>query len=560
MGSSNRPSLWLAAPVAAPYAAFVLWPLGNVLWLALHHWNGYGPSRWAGLTNFPTLLADGGFRQSLLHSVEWEAAAAVIPLVAALGFVLLAGVSRIAPALFATVFAGALLPPTAVASIWTLLLSPLRGPVNSVLRAAGLGMVASDWLGDPHLALASLFVAWLWSSLGVSMLLIWMGMQGIGLEYVEIARIEGAGALWRLIHITIPALRRTLVVGVVVNVALGAQVFDLVFTTTGGGPGYATVILPLDIYNRAFGGRTGEGAASACFSLAAGLVLVALAALLLRPNAENFAGNHPFTRANPRPRTVLGAALSVAWAFPLLWIVWTALQPDNAGISPTSGFTVDNLGAVWSAGMSDALAQSASTALAVTVVVVLLGAPAAFALAYGVRNRVAQAAAGALLVAGLLQPTTVLIIPLFAELRSLDLLNSQAGIVLVEAARTVPFAVLVLWAWMGSLEREILDAARVDGAPPLRQLLQIVLPLSLPAVVAVAAWSWIGSWNEYLLPAVLSQDGSVRTVPTLVASFIGTYNTQAGPLAAGALLAMLPTLILYLLVSRRLAHALRPVR
>jgi ABC-type glycerol-3-phosphate transport system permease component len=125
----------------------------------------------------------------------------------------------------------------------------------------------------------------------------------------------------------------------------------------------------------------------------------------------------------------------------------------------------------------------------------------------------------------------------------------------------MPFAVLVLWAFLTQLPPGVLEAAEVDGATPLRQMLHVALPLARPALVVVGVWAFVTSWNEYLLPTLVSQDGSLQTVPTLLASFIGHYDTQYGPLAAGSLMAAFPALALYL-VGRRpagtgLARAVR---
>src|SRR4029077_3114091 len=119
----------------------------------------------------------------------------------------------------------------------------------------GLGGLTRAWLGDPGLALKALFVAWAWASVGIGSLILSAGLRTIGREYLDVARLEGGGPLWRLCHVTLPGMRRSIAVALLVNVALAAQVFDLVFVTTGGGPGNATMILPLDMYGRAFGGR-----------------------------------------------------------------------------------------------------------------------------------------------------------------------------------------------------------------------------------------------------------------------------------------------------------------
>jgi ABC-type glycerol-3-phosphate transport system permease component len=95
-------------------------------------------------------------------------------------------------------------------------------------------------------------------------------------------------------------------------------------------------------------------------------------------------------------------------------------------------------------------------------------------------------------------------------------------------------------------------------------LTRVALPLARPTIAAVAVWAFVTSWNQYLLPTVVSQDGSLQTVPTLLGTFLGRYNTAYGPLAAGSAIAILPTLLLVAALrlqgGRGLQRALRTPR
>lgn len=544
------------APGLALYSLFVLWPLVQVCRLALYRWNGYGPQSFVGLENFSSLLNDPLFRASLQHTALWDGGAIVLLPVAGLGIALLLERCRARALFLASLFFPALLPATVVAAIWVLIYSPVSGPL------AGHAGLPRDWLGDPHLALFALFLAWAWSAVGVGALVFWAGLKAVGREYVEIALVEGAGPLWRLWHVTLPALRRTGAVALLLDAALAVQVFDLVFVTTGGGPGYATMLLPLDVYGRAFGGRTGEGAAAACVQLALGIALAVLALILLRRRDEGMSGATGEQMAAGRPRiawlaTGLLSALLVLLFLPFGWLAAAALEPGRAFALGAAGPGLDprhwawsNYSSVWNAGMSGAIATSALLAGAVVAATLLLASPAAFALAHLARGLVWATISLPLLLLGLLQPTPVLIIPLFSLIKDLGLLDSVWGIILPEIARTFPFAMLLLWGFMAQSPRELLEAAEIDGASALQRMLRVALPLARPALYAVAIWSFITSWNEYLVPTLVSQDGSIQTVPTLLATFIGTYNTQYGLLAAGSLMAIMPSLAIYLALRR----------
>lgn len=543
------------APALMLYSIFLLWPLVQVAWLALHQWNGYGPQIWIGGENFMTLFADPVFRMTVLHSGLWEVLGAILPTGLGLALGLAMRRTRARGSALSALFVPALLPATVVAALWVLVYSPISGLLNTVLRSCGLGALASDWLGDPHLALGALFVAWLWSSVGVGTLLFWSALSTIDHEYYLLARSEGAGPLWRFRHVTLPGLSQAGGVAVLVNAALAAQVFDLVFVTTGGGPGYATMLLPIDMYGRAFGGFTGQGAAVACLQVAFGVILAALALLLGRRGGtlqlgEAESGSGDRERGRTGWSTVVWSAVGLL-LLPLLWLMVAAVEPSrdfalSGGwrISDLRSWTGANFAAAWNAGMGGAMATSLLLALTVVAVTLLLSTPAAFALAWLIRARVWRFGILGALMLGLVQPIPVLIIPLFTLLHDFGLLNTPWGILLPEIAQTLPFGVLLLWVAFRGEPVEVLHAAEVDGASPFQRLAHVALPLARPTLAAVAIWAFVTSWNQYLLPTVVSQDGSLQTVPTLLGTFLGRYNTAYGPLAAGSALAILPTLVL----------------
>jgi ABC-type sugar transport system permease subunit len=556
------------APGVALYSLFVLWPLLRVLWLSLFRWDGYGPQVFNGLANFADLRTDPVFLTAASHSLWWEIAAAVIPTGLALCFALLARTSRLAPPFLATIFFPALLPATITAAITVLVYSPASGLLDSILRAVGLGGLARGWLGDPNLALPALFVAWMWSSLGIGTLFVWTGLRAIGREYVELALVDGAGAFRRFWHVLLPGVRWVLLMLVILNAALAAQVFDLVFVTTGGGPGYSTLLLPIDMYGRAFGGYTGRGAAAATVLAAFGGVLAAGALVLVRSGRraadESMAGD-TLDGGTARLRPAVSIAVVLVGAAVLLPLAWLAvvalggvqLQPGvaAAGLDPRT-WSWGTFGSAWDAGMAGAFETSILLALGVVVVTLCAAVPAAFALARLVKANVWRAGILAVLVVGLFQPTPVVIISLFWLLKDLNMLDTVWGVVLPEVARAIPFAVLVLWAFFTALPANVLEAAEVDGAHAWQQLVRVVLPLSRPALVVVMIWAFVGSWSEYLLPTIVSQDGSLQTVPTLLATFVGRSDTEYGLLAAGSILATLPALVLYIVFRRSAALAM----
>ena len=163
----------------------------------------------------------------------------------------------------------------------------------------------------------------------------------------------------------------------------------------------------------------------------------------------------------------------------------------------------------------------------------------------GTRSRRGRALGLTLLAVGLFQPTEVLLIPLFSLLQVSGLFNTSLGVILPEIARILPLAILLLWGALRGLPAELVQAAAADGAAPRQILVRVALPLALPTVTVVAVWTFLSSWNEYLLPTIVLQDESLQTVPVALGHFIGRVDTQYALIATGTLLASAPLLAVY---------------
>lgn len=561
-----------ALPALVLYATFVLWPLDRVLALSLVRWDGIGAAIPVGLGNYAALWADPGFVDELAHSATWLAVTLIVPVVAGLALALLLDAT---PALLrgplrALLLVPLVLPAVVIAVAWRLLYNPLSGPIAGLLDAVGLSslMGTGSFLGDPGLALGALLVPACWASFGLSLLVFGAALRGISPEVLAAAQVDGAGALARLRHVTLPALRGALPLATVATALCAVPSLDLVLLTTNGGPGYATTTLTLDMYGRAFGvadPQVGAAAALAALQIVVGLALALLALVAARGQERAGDDGDPlggmaraFTRRTavgpggrvraPVARLVATAAaglLAALTLFPLIWLVVLAVRPSPASDAATSWAALwDNLGAVWARDFGAAFLASAAIGATVAVATVALALPAAFTLSRA-RWRAVRVLAIALLALGLFQPEAILIIPLFRLLILLHLLSSPLGLVLPETARALSFAVLLLWWALRGLPADVTAAAAVDGAAPRQVLWRVAAPLVAPTIVVVALWAFVSSWNEYLLPVVVLQDDALQTVPAALGHFVGSVDTLYGLLAAGALLAVAPLLLLY---------------
>ena len=152
---------------------------------------------------------------------------------------------------------------------------------------------------------------------------------------------------------------------------------------------------------------------------------------------------------------------------------------------------------------------------------------------------------------GLTVPLDILIIPLFYNMLSLGLLDSLWALILPQIAIGLPFGILLLRSFIESLPQEVIDAGRLDGASRLRILLDIVVPLARPGIISLIVFKFMFSWNQFLLPTVLIQSDSNRTLPVGLNYFQGRYVEDIPLLMAGAAISALPIILIYAVFQRQ---------
>lgn len=161
----------------------------------------------------------------------------------------------------------------------------------------------------------------------------------------------------------------------------------------------------------------------------------------------------------------------------------------------------------------------------------------------------------AVLVAQLL-PAVLLVISLQGQLRVLSLLDNVVGLALVHAAFATPFAAWLLKGFLDSVPRELEEAGRIDGATSWQVVRLIILPLLAPGMVAAGTYIFTLTWNEFLYALTFMQSTSTRTLPVGLHLFIGEYQIRWDLLTAGGVLAVLPVIVGFLLVQKRLVAGL----
>lgn len=147
-------------------------------------------------------------------------------------------------------------------------------------------------------------------------------------------------------------------------------------------------------------------------------------------------------------------------------------------------------------------------------------------------------------------PSIVVLIPLFGMFARVGLVDTRLALIIVNVAFALPFAIWMLRSFFASIPKEIEEAARLDGGPPLTVLWRIMIPLTAPGIAAVAIFAFVTSWTEYVFASVMILSDARRTIPVGFSGIIGQYQVDWGLLLAGASLAILPVVIVFAFIGR----------
>jgi raffinose/stachyose/melibiose transport system permease protein len=261
----------MALPALAFFAGFALLPMLLVFVLGFTTWDGLGTPAWAGASNWRDALTDpvtqtGAWLTLKLMIVSWVIQTPISLLIG----VFIAGRERYRTVLAVFYFVPLLLSTVAIGITFRALLDPNFG----LGMAPSLAFMAKDWLGDTDLVLYSIIGVISWQFIPFHTLLYQAGVRQIPQVIYEAAHIDGAGRLAQFWYITLPQLRYTIVTSSLLILIGSLTYFDVVYVMTGGGPGDATRLLPLDMFLTAFSRREmGRASAIASFLVIGGLIL-----------------------------------------------------------------------------------------------------------------------------------------------------------------------------------------------------------------------------------------------------------------------------------------------
>ena len=282
----------MTLPALTGLVLFVVIPFGLAIWLSLNYLNlqSIASARWVGLHQYALLFTDpdvrGAFYRSLLNNAVF--ALVVVPLQTGLALVLATLLNRRMRgiAVFRTLFFMPVVFPMAlVAVVWKLIYAPDQlGMLNSIVRAVSSGHIGPvDWLGNPRTALPAIMIMSIWQGVGLQMVIILAGLQGINPELYEAAAVDGASPWQQFRAVTLPGLRNTLIFVITVTTILAFQLFDQIYILTQGGPSNATTtVMYQAVTDTISEGDVGQGSAVTVVFFAVVLAITLLQRRFLR--------------------------------------------------------------------------------------------------------------------------------------------------------------------------------------------------------------------------------------------------------------------------------------
>ena len=256
--------------------------------------------------------------------------------------------------------------------------------------------------------------------------------------------------------------------------------------------------------------------------------------------------------------TLAAAAALVLVLFPVYAIIVGSFESTNTLFSGTfywlpHAATLDNYSTVihaQSANVVTSLVVGLGTALLALVVAV----PAAYALSK-YRLRVTVILVSSLLIAQIV-PSIVLATSLFIVFHRINLVNSYPGLIIADGTYAVPFAILVLRAFLFSLPNDLLYAARVDGATEWQTFRMIVIPLARSAVITVAVFAFLAGWGDFIFALTILNGSGIEPITLGIYTYLGNYSTDWGAVMAAGVFAMVPAAILLVVAQRYIASGL----
>jgi multiple sugar transport system permease protein len=261
------------------------------------------------------------------------------------------------------------------------------------------------------------------------------------------------------------------------------------------------------------------------------------------------------TPSRSRWKTAVALVLTAIMLFPVYWMVNSSFTRDSDMRRTPPSFlpahpTFEGYSAVFHQQLPY-LGTSLLVGIGTVLLTVALAAPAGYSLAL-LRPR-GGGALSFLLLAAQMIPAIIMAMGFYAIYLSLGFLNTVAGLIVADSTLAVPFAVLIFTAFMSGIPGELLQAAKVDGAGPVRTFWSIVLPISRTAAITVSLFAFLWSWSDFVFASTLDSGGDHQPITLGIYHYIGNNNQQWNAIMAAAVVASIPTTLILIAAQRHIA-------
>jgi multiple sugar transport system permease protein len=620
LGRDWKVALPFVLPMVVIMLGLILYPFINAIILSTTSLNFLtGATVDVGFRNYERLLTNSDYLLSMSNTIRFTIWSLSVKFITGMIIALLLN-SRLP---YRNILTGLMLLPWIVPEIvtalaWKSIYDPIFGGLNPILLNLGLINQPLGWLSDPNMAMPSVIAVNVWKGIPFYTMLLLAGLKAIDRDLLEAAEVDGANAVKRFRHVTLPGMRYVIVVTLLLSFISTFNSFGLIFLMTGGGPGGATRVYSILAWEKAIRSlQYGPGVAIAFSVAPLMIVLIWLLARFMRaddgravsdrkPNigdrltrqAGNVVGlaldviflpfelvikgferlskglakavsaesEQPLFKQSERERmnlvlrVLLLIPILLFVLFPFYWVFITSFKSTPQIFERTSIFWPQP----WTLDQYTTLIQNTPfltwfrntliVAVSSTAISVTLAALSAYAL-----SRLKFLGAGmltAFLLITYLLPGSMLFIPLYQTLTDLGLINSYGALIATYPTFLLPFATWVMIGYFRSIPVDLEEAAMIDGSSRLGAFWRITLPLALPGLLSVTLIAFTNAWNEFLFAFVFITSESLRTLPVGLQSLVVGDILPWGQLMSASLLMAIPVVVLYIYAQRYLVEGL----
>ncbi|WP_404330105.1 carbohydrate ABC transporter permease [Mesobacillus maritimus] len=246
--------------------------------------------------------------------------------------------------------------------------------------------------------------------------------------------------------------------------------------------------------------------------------------------------------------------------FPIYWTINTAFKAEGDIMKRPLEYlplapTVENFVTAWTnIGFATYFKNSLIVGISTVIVVIVLSTLSGYALSrYNFKGKKSFLL---MLLCTQFIPRAMMIIPLFIIFKNLGLISNPLSLIITYTAIEIPFTTILMTGFISNVPKELEEAAQIDGCSKLQSIRYVVLPLLLPGIVATAVFTFIYTWNEFLIALMLTNQQSMFTLPVGLSSMLGEFNVNYGALAAGSVIALIPAVLLFAYAQKHLVNGM----